>query len=423
MRLVLLLLLAAAAPAQNFTQRGFLETTALLFPQDAPNDSAHAVGEALFRYEAFYKLTDLRFAAAIDARMDTHQQTDRTWGDLWWDRAPRRPLFAVRTLSATYTHGRLTVQAGKQLIRWGKADVLTPTDRFAPRDFLNVVDGDFLAITAARVTYGTQSDTLDLVLSPRLTPSRVPLLNQRWAVLPPGIPVNELAPDLPGGSQFGARWNHIGAAAEYSFSFYNGYDHLPLFHVQPDFTFQRADVQRFYPQMRMYGADTAAPLGWATLKGEAAYFTSTNPESDNYALWVLQLERSPGEWSLVLGYAGPGDYGASQRARLLPRAWLRPRRGRARRIHHRRQSQRGIRGRRATERPGRVRQGGVQSGLRPALARHRRLRPPARGRRRFPRPIPTQLPRHPDPPLQLLTPLPRAPSRWDRMGYQPRILS
>ena len=304
MRLFLILLLAAAAPAQNFTQRGFLETTALLFPQDAPNDSAHAVGEALFRYEAFYKLTDLRFAAAIDARMDTHQQTDRAWGGVWWDRAPRRPLFAIRRLSATYTRGRLTVEAGKQLIRWGKADVLTPTDRFAPRDFLNVVDSDFLAITAARVTYGTQSDTLDLVLSPRLTPSRVPLLNQRWAVLPPGIPVNELAPDLPGGPQFGARWNHIGAAAEYSFSFYNGYDHLPLFHVQPDFTLQRADVQRFYPQMRMYGADAAAPLGWATLKGEAAYFTSTNPESDNYALWVLQLERSPGEWSLVAGYAG-----------------------------------------------------------------------------------------------------------------------
>ncbi len=304
LRAALLLLLAAAAPAQNFTQRGFLETTALVFPQDAPNDSVHAVGEALFRYEAFYKLTDLRFAAAVDARIDTHQETDRTWGDVWWDRARRRPLFAVRSLNATYTHGRLTVQAGKQLIRWGKADVLTPTDRFAPRDFLNVVDSDFLPITAARVTYGTQSDTLDLILSPRLAPSRVPLLNQRWAVLPPGIPVYELSPAFPGGSQFGARFNHIGTVAEYSFSFYNGYDHLPLFHVQPDFVLQRADVQRFYPQMRMYGADAAAPLGWATLKGEAAYFTSTNPESDNYALWVLQLERSPGEWSLVVGYAG-----------------------------------------------------------------------------------------------------------------------
>ena len=36
MRLFLILLLAAAAPAQNFTQRGFLETTALALPPDRP---------------------------------------------------------------------------------------------------------------------------------------------------------------------------------------------------------------------------------------------------------------------------------------------------------------------------------------------------------------------------------------------------
>ena len=181
--------------------------------------------------------------------------------------------------------------------------MFTPTDRFAPRDYLNVVDTGVLPVTAARVTYGTQSDTLDLILSPRLTPSRVPLLNQRWAVLPQGIPVHELDPAFPGGPQFGARWNHIGAAAEYSFSFYNGHDNLPLFHVKQN-TLQGADLQPFYPQMRMYGADVGAPLGPLTLKGEAAYFTSTNPEADDYALFVLQLERQAGEWSLVAGYAG-----------------------------------------------------------------------------------------------------------------------
>src|ERR1035437_4233264 len=93
---LLLLLLAATAHAQNFSQRGFLETTALLFPQTAPNDSARAVGEALFRYEAFYKLTNLSFAAALDARTDTHHETDRDWGGAWWDRSRRRPLLAVR---------------------------------------------------------------------------------------------------------------------------------------------------------------------------------------------------------------------------------------------------------------------------------------------------------------------------------------
>ena len=74
--------------------------------------------------------------------------------------------------------------------------------------------------------------------------------------------------------------------------------------MQPNPALLRVDVQPFYPQMRMYGADAAAPVGPVTLKGEAAYFTSTNPQSDNYALCVLQLERQAGEWSLVAGYAG-----------------------------------------------------------------------------------------------------------------------
>ncbi len=305
MRSWLLLLALVAAGAQDFSQRGFLETTALLFPQAAPGDSSHAIVEALFRYEAFYKLSaSFRLAGAIDARTDTHRETGREAAVSWWDRQRRRPAFEIRRLSLTYSRGKLTLEAGKQFIRWGKTDVLNPTDRFAPRDFVNVVDNDFLGVTAARATYGLQSNTLDLVYCPRLTPSRVPLLNQRWAVLPAGIPIHELPPDFPGGSQFGARWNHIGRAAEYSLSFYNGYDHLPLYRAQIEFPPPRGEVARFYPQMRMYGGAAAVPLPLVTVKAEAAYFTSSTPQADQYALFVLQLERQSGEWNFVGGYAG-----------------------------------------------------------------------------------------------------------------------
>jgi hypothetical protein len=303
-----LLLLAAAAAAQDFTHRGFLETGVQLYPQAAPNDSSHVIGDALLRYEAFYKLSSsLRFAGAVEARFDTHRVTQREPGFSWWDRERRRPAFAARRLSAIYARGKLTVEAGKQLIRWGKTDVLNPTDRFAPRDFANVVDNEFLGITAVRATYGGQANTIDLVYSPRLTPSRVPLLNQRWAVLPVGIPLVEQPPEFPGGPQFGARWNHIGRSAEYSLSYYNGFDHLPLYRGSAGGLGSgsfRVNVQRFYPRMRMYGADLAWPVPLVTLKLEAAHFTSSSPESDEYTLFVAQLERQSGEWSFVGGYAG-----------------------------------------------------------------------------------------------------------------------
>ena len=296
--------LAGAVFGQAFTQRGFLETDFIGYPQTVPNDSGQAIGEALFRYEAFYKLnSDWQFAGGIDARTDTHDQVDRAWELSWDDRERRRPSFEVRQLNATYSKKKLTVVLGKQFIRWGKADILNPTDRFAPQDYLTVVDTDFLGITAARATYGGQSNTIDLVWAPLFTPSRAPLLDQRWSNVPSGISLTELPPSFPGGSQFGARWNHIGAVAEYSLSFYDGHNNLPLYNYQEPQALT-VDVERYYPQMRMYGGDAAIPLKGVTVKAEAAYFTSATRTEDEYALYVVQVERQAGEWFFIGGYAG-----------------------------------------------------------------------------------------------------------------------
>ena len=66
------------------------------------------------------------------------------------DRDLKRPALSIRRLSATLSRGPFTLDAGKQFIRWGKTDIITPTDRFAPRDFLNVIDTEFLPVTGVR---------------------------------------------------------------------------------------------------------------------------------------------------------------------------------------------------------------------------------------------------------------------------------
>ncbi len=293
--------------AQDFSQRGFVEFQGIGYPQAAANDSGHAIGESLLRYEAFYRVgSALRFSGTIDARTDTHRQDERAPHLSYSDRGIRRPSFEVRRLSAMWNRGPVTVEVGKQFIRWGKADILNPTDRFAPRDFLSVVDHDFLGVTAARVTVEKGGETVDAVWQPLFTPSRTPLLNQRWAVLPPNAPPGLRLVDAgaryPGGSQFGARWNHLGRGYEYSMSFFDGFNHLPLLDVAG--ALPTVFVQRTFPQMRMYGADAAVPLRLFTIKGEAGYFTSTVARAGNYALYVIQLERQQGEWTFVGGYAG-----------------------------------------------------------------------------------------------------------------------
>ncbi len=300
---------AATLGAQDFGQRGFLELRMTGFPQTAPNDRARGVAAALLRYEATYRRGSWRLAGGVDARTDTHHESERRWNLSLLDRERQRPSFALRRASIAYERPGLTIEAGKQFIRWGKTDILNPTDRFAPRDFLAVVDNDFLAVTAARLAVGAQRNTVELVFAPRFTPSRIPLPNQRWAPLPPGatgIELRERPPHWPGGAQFGARWNHVGAGWEGSLSLYEGYNHLPLFRTYPAGTQAplRLEIRRFYPRLRMYGADAAWPAGPITLKAEAGWMRSRTAEADEYLLYVVQCERQAGDWSLVAGYAG-----------------------------------------------------------------------------------------------------------------------
>ncbi len=221
----------STATAQTLTQRGFVEGSTLLFPQQAPNDPTRAVGDLLAREDVFFKPAPwIQFAGGIDLRANSHGQVDDRWSLDLDDRGPRRPRASLRRLAATLTRGPVTVDLGKQFIRWGKADVVNPTDRFAPRDFVNLVDTEFLAVTGARAVVQHRSETFEGVWLPRFTPSRVPLFDQRWTVLPAEaaqVAIVDAGPELPGGPQVGLRWGHVGGGFEYSLSFFDGFNYLP----------------------------------------------------------------------------------------------------------------------------------------------------------------------------------------------------
>jgi hypothetical protein len=299
---------SATVDAQTVTQRGFVEGRAFAFPQTAPNDRTRLIGDALFREEVFVKPKEwVQFAAGLDLRANSHDQIEDEWRIDFSDRGVRRPRAAIRRLTATVAAGRFTLDVGKQFIRWGRADILNPTDRFAPRDFLNVIDTEFLPVTGVRPSIRIGAETFEAVWVPRLTPSRMPLFDQRWTVVPPeaaGIPLVDAGAVLPEGSQQGARWSHAGGRVEFAASFFDGFSHLP--DIEPRLLAEGAAVEltRVYPALRTYGVDLAVPTPWFTLKGETAYFTSPSSTSEEYVLYVIELERQTGEWVLVGGYAG-----------------------------------------------------------------------------------------------------------------------
>jgi hypothetical protein len=310
--LAVVTLLATPAAAQQVSYRGFLDGRVTIFPQDAVNDTVNTVGDGLARLEVSAAPVDwLRLAAGVDARANSHDQVEDAWRLDFSDRGALRPRLSVRRLVATLHRGPLTADVGKQFIRWGKADVVTPTDRFAPRDFLNVIDADFLAVRGARAVYEAGAHTFDVVWVPVFTPSRVPLLNQRWTPVPPGVTLELVESTFPDRSQVGVRWGHTAGGFESSLSFYDGVNHLPTVE-QPDISVALLPpagsfvlpVKRLYERMRMWGGDAAIPTRWFTIKGEAGYFTSPDQTADEYVLYVVQLERQTGEWLLIGGYVG-----------------------------------------------------------------------------------------------------------------------
>jgi hypothetical protein len=317
---VIAAVMAAATPAgaQTLTYRGFVETRGVGFPQDAPNDSQNLVLDVLGREELFVEAASwLQFAAGLDVRANGGDEVDASWRVDVADRGVRRPALSVRRLSATLVHGPLTVDAGKQFIRWGKTDIVTPTDRFAPRDFLNVLASEFLAVRGLRAAAEVAGQTVEAVWVPVFTPSRIPLPDKRWTAAPAAIPFNpaqggavsveRLA--LPTRSQAGLRWGRIAGPYEYSLSFFDGLNYTPDLKVGPTEddvgpSFSSGAIALRFPAIRMYGADAAVPIRWFTIKGEAAYFTSRDEDADEYVLYVIQLERQSGEWQFVGGYAG-----------------------------------------------------------------------------------------------------------------------
>ena len=302
------ILWATLAGAQVVSQRGFIDTSGILSPQETVSEPRRAMADALLRQELFLRPAPwFQFAAGLDLRANTHRQVEEDWRVDLEDRGVLRPRAAIRRLSATLSAGGFTLDVGKQFIRWGRADVVYPTDRFAPRDYLNVLQPELLPVIGVRPSLQVANETVEAVWVPQLTPSRLPLLDQRWAIVASvaeSMSVVDGGSRVPRGPQYGVRWRHTGERIELAAMFFDGYNHLPDIDAVVRAEPQRVELTRLYPAIRMYGADAAVPTGWFTVKLESAYVTSTTDSSDEYVLYVIELERQVGEWLLDAGYVG-----------------------------------------------------------------------------------------------------------------------
>ncbi len=289
----------------------------------------------------------------------------RTAGELdfWPTGEPHGRACRDRRLAPPLTRGPFTLELGKQFVRWGKTDIVVPTDRFAPRDYLTVVD-----CAVPRRSRRCEArpvpavHTIELVWAPRLhaqpsspcsaSAGRCSLLARRQPCRS-----SKRRRRFPGEGRLASAGARFGIARILGVVLRRLQS--PSRHpastpsTRPSETIE---FSRVYPPIRSYGADAAVPLA-AGSRSRPRPHTSRRRRTDHGRIRALRraVERQSGEWLFVGGYAGEVVTTRRSPRRVRTRPWVEPRVSRPRGLHDRRQPLRGVRRSGSTERRRRLR--------------------------------------------------------------------
>src|SRR5437867_3926579 len=347
------LLLPPEVTAQNLVEYGgFFEQSAQLYAGKPNSSDTLSSSTGRFHLWSRARLNPrLSWRGSVDFRLDTHHDIDRRrWTDLS-QRGLRQPAGALRELYVDAKLGRLDLRAGKQEIRWGRADGFNPTDNLLPYDYLKTFSDERITVPALKADAFLGRARLEGAWIPFFTPTRLPLLGQRWfprlpstaqvPVGPGGEPVDaqlvyrEGRTTLPtrtfGNGQWALRWNQLVHGAEFSFSYFDGLDDIPFFRAGtiplPDAASPRprflVSLAREYYRVRVAGADFASEIGPFGFRGEVAYFDRNDPGNRDHTLFIVGLDRSWGDWFLIVQYAGQKLSGKLGSAAIFPDLGLR----------------------------------------------------------------------------------------------------
>jgi hypothetical protein len=188
--------------------------------------------------------------------------------------------------------GSVDVRIGKQIITWGRADAINPTDNLTPKDFtlLSARDEEERRTGTAAVKANLYRDsyTLSLTWLPYFNPSTIPL------TAPPGFTISEEKHDQGDWTDqgFAVKLDQTGGEVDWSLSYYYGRDVLPV--GRP---LSATNTVLMHNRLHVVGADAARNFGRYGVRGEIAYVQTQNPQGTDpfikkpYVFAVLGADR------------------------------------------------------------------------------------------------------------------------------------
>lgn len=173
-----------------------------------------------------------------------------------------------------FSVGDADFRIGKQIIVWGRADEINPTDTLSPRDYTlltTAVSDQRLGVSALKVTYHLRDYSLTGIWLPGFSASTFPL------VAAPGTYFTKHADR---GGQAAVKFNRSGGEVDWSVSYFNGFD------LNPDIRIGALDsmgqnLVLMNHRIHVLGMDAATVMGQYGLRAEAAYtWTSYDADSE-----------------------------------------------------------------------------------------------------------------------------------------------
>ncbi len=191
-----------------------------------------------------------------------------------------------------FTHADLYL--GKQIVVWGRADGINPTDNLTPRDYtvlLPFEDDQRFGTTALRLdAFLSESYTLSTFATPLFQPSKIPLPATEYRVLEEE-PAHTLSNTVGG-----LRLNKVGAGLDWSVSYFRGFSLLPS--LQALETASVPVLQLQYDRITVYGWDLARNYGRFGFRGEVAYVDTGDDRGTDFAVknpylhWIAGVDRT-----------------------------------------------------------------------------------------------------------------------------------
>jgi hypothetical protein len=173
--------------------------------------------------------------------------------------------------------GNTDLRLGKQIIVWGRADRLNPTDNLTPRNYTLLTpedDDQRLGVPAAKATYHLQEYALTAIWLSGFKPNIFPIAP------PPSVYFTEHSEDAPQGA---LRVDHTGGAVDWSVSYFNGLD------LNPDITIggitaAGMNLMLDHHRIRVLGMDAATVAGRYGLRAEAAYSWTESTGANDFSV-------------------------------------------------------------------------------------------------------------------------------------------